>query len=163
MRWLGIDPGPQRCGWALLDRDPSRPPRYLDGGWLPAAEVLRQAERAQCVAVEWLAPGLFSRDRYEGLVATARVEGGLDWSLRAAGIAPIRLTAGQWRSDVVGRASPSDEEIEREIRRRVTGLPATLPKTQAAHLFDALGVAYAASYRPGQQAKLPLARGRRAG
>lgn len=162
MIWLGIDPGPQRCGWALLDRDPSRAPRFVDGGWSTPREVLHQLEHASRVAVEWLAPGLFSRDRYEGLVATARVEGSLDWCLQHAGFCPVKLSAGQWRADVVGRSSPSDDEIAQQIRRRVTGLPA-MPKTHAAHIFDALGVAYAASCAPGQQVGLALGRGRRAG
>jgi len=163
MIWLGIDPGPSRCGWALVEVGGGRPPRFVDGGHAPAEEVLRHLERASRVALEWLAPGLFERKRHDGLIGTARVEGGLDWSLRQAGAQVTKLTAGQWRSDVVGRASPSDEEIAQVLRTRVAGLPVppAVSASQLVHVIDAVGVALAGSYQPGEQAKLALGRGKR--
>lgn len=160
---LGIDPGPTRCGWALLDHTPSRPPRWIDGGHAPAEEVVAsQLERASLVALEWLAPGLFERKRHDALIATARIEGGLDWLLRQAGPKVIKLTAGQWRSDVVGRASPSDAEIAQVLRIKVAGVPVPPVLTVGAleHALDALGVAYAAAHQPGEQLRLLGGRGR---
>lgn len=161
---LGIDPGTLLCGWALLERDGARPPRWIDGGHAPAKEIVGvQVPRASLVALEWLGPGLFSRDRYEGLVATARVEGGLDWYLGKLGVKVTKLSAGQWRSDVVGRASPSDAEIAERLRLLVTGIPSppVLTKEALVHALDALGVAYAAAHQPGQQLTLAVGRKRR--
>jgi len=153
------------CGWALLERDGATPPKWLDGGRAPAELILAQhADRASLVAVEWLARGLFDRRRHDALMATARVEGGLAWALSRGSVPWMTLSAGQWRSDVVGRASPSDAEIETMLRRRVVGIP-TPPKISKAvlvHALDALGVAYAAAYRPGKQVALPMRRIREA-
>lgn len=163
MIWLGIDPGPRLTGWALIELDGGRPPRFVDGGHAPAEQAVQQLERASRVALEVLAPGLFSRDRYEGLIGTAIVQGGLQWQLRAIGARVIELTAGQWRADVVGSSSPTDPAIEAALRRRVTGLPAppVIPAGKLVHVCDAVGVALAAAYQPGKQVTLALARGRR--
>lgn len=160
---LGIDPGPSLCGWALLERDGARPARWVDGGHAPAEEIVAtQVERASLVAVEWLAPGLFERKRHDALIGVARVEGALDWYLRKLGVKYVAITAGQWRSDVVGRASPSDEEIAAKLRLMVTGIPSppVLTKEALEHAIDALGVAFAASHQPGQQLRLAMGRRR---
>jgi Holliday junction resolvasome RuvABC endonuclease subunit len=160
---LGIDPGPRRCGWALLERDGVRPPRWIDGGHAPAEEIVGvQVPRASLVAVEWLAPGLFERKRHDALIETARVEGGLAWLLGRIGVKWVQLSAGQWRADVVGNSSPSDEEIEERMRQRVRGIPSppVLTKTALVHALDALGVAYAAAYQPGKQLALAIGRKR---
>lgn len=161
---LGIDPGVHHCGWALLERDGARPARWIDGGWAPAEEILAtQVERASLVALEWLANGLFERKRHDALIGVARTEGALETILRRLGVKVITLTAGQWRSDVVGRASPSDDEIAARLRLLVTGIPSPPVLTQEAlnHALDALGVAFAASHQPGQQLKLAVGRSRR--
>ncbi len=161
---LGIDPGVHLCGWALLERDGARPARWIDGGWAPAEEILAtQVERASLVALEWLANGLFERKRHDALIGVARTEGALETILRRLGVKVITLTAGQWRSDVVGRASPSDDEIAARLRLLVTGIPSPPVLTQEAlnHALDALGVAFAASHQPGQQLKLAVGRSRR--
>lgn len=160
---LGIDPGPSLCGWALLERDGARPARWVDGGHAPAEWVVgTQLERASMVALEWLARGLFERKRHDALIDTARVEGGLDWLLQKASVKVVKLSAGQWRSDVVGRASPSDEEIAAKLRLMVTGIPSppVLTKEALEHAIDALGVAFAASHQPGQQLRLAMGRRR---
>ena len=74
----------------------------------------------------------------------------------------VQLSAGQWRSDVIGRASPSDDEIETSLRQRVRGIPSppVLPKTALVHALDALGVAYAAAHQPGKQLQLAIGRRR---
>jgi hypothetical protein len=167
---LGIDPGARLCGWALLERDRGLPPRWIDGGYAPAEEIVGvQVPRASLVAVEWLAPGLFALARHNALVDTARTEGGLAWLLDRLGARWTKLSAGQWRADVIGRASPSDEEIEACLRLRVRGIPLTpalskdtreipsppvLPKYALVHALDALGVAYAAAHQPGTQLRL---------
>lgn len=161
---LGIDPGVHRCGWALLERDGARPARWVDGGWAPAEEVLAtQVEWASLVAIEWLANGLFERKRHDALVGVARTEGALEIVLRRLGVKVVTLTAGQWRSDVVGRASPSDDEIAARLRLLVSGIPSPPVLTQEAlnHAIDAVGVAFAASHQPGQQLKLAVGRSRR--
>lgn len=160
---LGIDPGPRRCGWALLERDGGRPPRWIDGGHAPAEEIVGvQVPRASLVAVEWLAPGLFERKRHDALIETARVEGGLAWLLGRIGVKWVQLSAGQWRADVVGNSSPSDEEIEERMRQRVRGIPSppVLTKQALEHALDALGVAYAAAHQPGKQLALAIGRKR---
>lgn len=160
---LGIDPGPSLSGWALLERDGARPPRWVDGGHAPVEQIIStQVERASLVAVEWLARGLFERKRHDALIDTARVEGGLDWYLDKLGVKVVKLSAGQWRSDVVGRASPSDEEIAERLRLMVSGIPSppVLTKEALTHALDALGVALAASCQPGQQLKLAVGRRR---
>ncbi len=160
---LGVDPGARRCGWALLERDGGRPPRWIDGGHAPAEEIVGvQVPRASLVAVEWLAPGLFERKRHDALIETARVEGGLAWLLGKLGVRFVQLSAGQWRSDVIGRASPSDDEIEACLRQRVRGIPSppVLSKQALVHALDALGVAYAAAHQPGKQLALAIGRKR---
>lgn len=161
---LGIDPGVRLSGWALLEREGARPARWIDGGWAPAEEVLAaQVERASLVAVEWLANGLFERKRHDALIGVARTEGALALLLRQLNIDVITLTAGQWRSDVVGRASPSDDEIAARLRLLVTGIPSPPVLTEEAlnHALDALGVAFAAAHRPGQQLDLQIGRRRK--
>lgn len=161
---LGLDPGPRRSGWALLERDPAKPPRWIDGGWHPIEEVLGvQLRRASLVAVEWLARGLFERVRHDALVETARVEGGVEWYLRKVGVKYTKLTAGQWRGDVVGNASASTPEISAALRLRVRGIPSppVLTAESLEHSLDALGVALAASCAPGEQLRLLAGRGRR--
>lgn len=160
---LGIDPGPRRCGWALLERDGGRPPRWIDGGHAPAEEIVGvQVSRASLVAVEWLAPGLFERKRHDALIETARVEGGLAWLLGRIGVKWVQLSAGQWRADVVGNSSPSTDEIEERMRQRVRGIPSppVLTKQALEHALDALGVAYAAAHQPGKQLALAIGRKR---
>lgn len=161
---LGIDPGVHLCGWALLERDGARPARWVDGGWAPAEEIVStQVEWASLVAIEWLANGLFERKRHDALVGVARTEGALEIVLRRLGVKVVTLTAGQWRSDVVGRASPSDDEIAARLRLLVSGIPSPPVLTQEAlnHAIDAVGVAFAASHQPGQQLKLAVGRSRR--
>lgn len=161
---LGIDPGVHLCGWALLERDGARPARWVDGGWAPAEEIVStQVEWASLVAVEWLANGLFERKRHDALVGVARTEGALEWHLRRLEAKVVKLSAGQWRADVVGRSSPSDEEIAARLRLLVAGIPSPPVLTQEAleHAIDALGVALAASHQPGQQLKLAVGRSRR--
>ena len=161
---LGIDPGVSLCGWALLERDGGRPVRWLDGGHAPAEAVVAQhAERASLVAIEWLANGLFERKRHDALIGVARTEGGLEWLLQRLGARVVKLSAGQWRADVVGRASPSDAEIEAQVRRLIAGVPVppTLTVEALNHAMDAAGVAFAALHQPGQQTRLALGRGAR--
>lgn len=161
---LGIDPGVHLCGWALLEREGGRPARWLDGGHAPAEQIVaQQAERASLVAIEWLANGLFERKRHDALIGVARTEGGLEWLLQRLGARIVKLSAGQWRSDVVGRASPSGDEIAARLRLMVAGIPSPPVLTVEAlnHALDALGVALAASHQPGQQLKMAMARGRR--
>lgn len=163
MMILGIDPGPSLCGWALLEREGGRPARWVDGGHAPAEWVIgTQLERASLVGLEWLARGLFERKRHDALIETARVEGGLDWLLQRAGVRVVKLSAGQWRSDIVGRASPSDDEIATRLRLLIAGIPSppVLTKEALTHAIDAAGVALAASSQPGQQLKLAMGRRR---
>jgi hypothetical protein len=96
------------------------------------------------------------------LIETARVEGGLAWLLGKLGVRFVQLSAGQWRSDVIGRASPSDDEIEACLRQRVRGIPSppVLSKQALVHALDALGVAYAAAHQPGKQLALAIGRKR---
>jgi Holliday junction resolvasome RuvABC endonuclease subunit len=154
---LGIDPGVRLSGWALLEREGARPARWIDGGHAPAEEILAtQVERASLVAIEWLANGLFERKRHDALIGVARTEGALETILRRLGVEVITLSAGQWRSDVVGRASPSDEEIAERLQLLVTGIPSppVITKEALNHALDALGVAFAAAHRPGKQLAL---------
>lgn len=153
--WLGIDPGPTRCGWALVEIDGARPPAFVAGGHHPAEDLRPQIERADRIALEWLAPGLFERKRHDGLIGTARVEGGLLWYITAADRHLIRLSAGQWRADVCRNGSASDELIAEVVGRRVTGLR-SLSATERAHVNDAIGVVLAAACGPGEQVRLAL-------
>lgn len=153
--WLGIDPGPTRCGWALVEIDGARPPAFVAGGHHPAEDLRAQIDKADRVALEWLAPGLFERARHDSLIDTARVEGGLLWLLRAIDAPLIKLSAGQWRGDVCRNSSASDDLIAEVVGRRVTGLRA-LSATERAHVFDAIGVVLAAACGPGEQVRLAL-------
>ena len=75
MLTLGLDPGPLDgpCGWALLERDGARPPRWIDGGHSIIDVPLAHLERVSLVGLEWqVASVLYQRKRHGGLVEMAR-------------------------------------------------------------------------------------------
>jgi len=136
---LGIDPGPTKAGWALIDAEGTTA-RYMQGGWECCDEenIVRWIcgfDRGDLIAIE--IPGLVVRDAAKhSLVETAR------WAGFAQGFTYLRstsivLTAQQWRKELTGKPNASDALIHEALRPRITDLP----KRCSVHIRDAVGVA----------------------
>jgi Holliday junction resolvasome RuvABC endonuclease subunit len=144
MMVLGIDPGPKRNGWALLNFSIRSSPVWFDGGTFAHAdrffaELLGQGHVVDLVVVE-RAVALHNPLANVQAMGTAWAGGvaygvalGLGLNVRALGVT-------QWRRALVGRFMPGekvDARVDAVLWRTVRGMPA---RTNV-HMRDAAGVA----------------------
>jgi len=143
IRVLGIDPGPSKCGYALLDFTIKAAPIWLEGGtsedpgmlldttFAPGAGMLVVVERP--IAVHNPLANV-------QVVATSWAGGAVYGYARARGYNLLDVGVNEWRIAFVGvsrKGDNVDAKIERELRRQVRQMPAR----SSAHARDAAGVA----------------------
>lgn len=148
---LGIDPGPTRSGWALLDIFEIRR-RVLDCGHSTTAEVIAAlGSRWTNVGLLMVAietPGhMHPRGspaalvgRANGLIATTRVSAELAGAAERVGLRVMHIRAIDWRRGIVGgKGNASDAQVKAALSLQLVGLPGRT----SSHCRDAMGVAMA--------------------
>jgi Holliday junction resolvasome RuvABC endonuclease subunit len=149
VRVLAFDPGPQRTGWAVLERVDRRSRDVLVGVGCSdsaphyLARVI-EAHAPNLVAVETCAGFMAGRARFAPLMATAQVAGlilglahGRFETLAMVANAPGRGES--WRLLLTGQARAGDDLVLAALRLRMP----TLPRMNV-HSRDALGLAIVA-------------------
>lgn len=147
---LGVDPGAS-TGWAMLACERGSRPVWLQGGTMRGDietefSLLMRDLRADVLAVETPAGGIYGLARAEALLASAVLAGWLRGFAEGRDDGPAdvcRLSATDWRRTVVGRPNATDQQIARTIAMIVDGLP----RRTNAHVRDAVGVAIGAASR----------------
>jgi Holliday junction resolvasome RuvABC endonuclease subunit len=142
---LAIDPGPQKCGYAIVILD-GPTPRFARGG---LAEVERVISPEFYQGIDRLVieeVGLVHRlEAAHALVQTSRVEGKIE--AIAGTVLPVghiqKIQAVDWRRAFVGKRNAKDTVIKAAVKRNVICLPTRFNK----HVADALGLACVAAKR----------------
>lgn len=159
---LGLDPGPDENGWALVESiRRGGHPAFVAGGKVmsegPALRwVLRRAEQ-QAAMDRRACPDLvvaIERPHWHGvardeaaqraigacLIETNYVVGRIAEMAEARGLAVLEIAAPVWRKRVLGKATADDAAIAQALPLVVSNLP----KRSNAHVRDACGVAVGA-------------------
>lgn len=153
---LGLDPGPTKTAWSLIEMGPNGMAHYVGSGMLLStdpdafrAKLAGAASVGALVAVELptaLHPragadpaNLFARSKQ--LLATMKVGASIATEARSAGLEVVELSAGQWRHALTGKNNASNPLIERAVRMFTTGFPTKSNE----HVRDALGLAIVAA------------------
>lgn len=141
---IGVDPGPKKCGWAVIwyERSAASTARYVTGGMVEShvnafATTLFGANANAVVAVETPSGYVHEHARGAQLLATARVAGELVGVAKANGRHVIELSPETWRRALTGKTTASDATIKRAVGFHVT----EMPKRSNSHTRDAIGVA----------------------
>jgi hypothetical protein len=149
---LAADPGPTRSALALVTVD--------DAGWFHIglghhidnedrylrSVIAHAATNGALFAIESIFGFAYEAKRVQALCETTRMEGRLMEIIRAAGAASHLVPAREWRGELCGTETPSDEQV----RIVVEGLCRTIPTIRAearAHVYDAAGLAIVAIAR----------------
>lgn len=135
---LGVDPGPTRSGWALVDTATPRKGtvQFLFAGHAELSSGIGLV-RSDVIAIE--RPRWFARDINPAhVVDTAYVAGYL------AGRHPgaVELAAQDWKRKLGLRPNANDAAVRSVVERFVVGLP----KRTNVHVRDALGIALAVAW-----------------
>lgn len=145
-RYLGIDPGLNRAGYALLERTPAGP-RLVEGGVIrstPKAsladrlheigdgvrEVLREF-RPEALAIEQV----FSHPGHpKTAVLMAHARGAILFAAKDTGLPVVHYTPRQIKRLLTGSGKASKEQVQLAIQREL-GLPAVLEPNDVADAF----------------------------
>lgn len=138
---FSADPG-DVVGWSLVDLSKPSRPRLILGGTERNIESLRgffPGMKFDLVAIESVS-AMYARERFgiamaNKLLHSARVEESIARIARDSGYKIATCTASEWRTSLIGDASPKDATIKAVLRRRVENVGGN------AHVFDAVGVA----------------------
>lgn len=166
---LGIDPGPSKCAWALLDISGRGKAPVICCGLVdtPALDLGAWADPATLLAIEWpafrpiggRANPAQSLAMAAALVETALVAGELAGRAHGQFAGVVRVTCGQVRKALIGRPSCTDAELAWAIAFFVE-----LPKRSNAHVRDAMAAAVVGwrvwHAMDGAQGALPVAQER---
>ena len=143
IRVLGIDPGPTKSGYCLLDFTIKASPIWLEGGtseevgvlldtcFPPSASLLVVIERPRAV---------HNPMANVQVVATSWAGGEVYGYARARGYNLLDVGVNEWRIAFVGVSKAGDNvdhKVERELKRQVRQMPAR----SSSHARDAGGVA----------------------
>lgn len=175
-RCQATDPGPTRSGSAYLEATSDGRINVLRGWYLAHSRQRFGGE------IEWLRRqgGFFVLETIRGQVYNARrtaqlfetkeVEGRMAETCEANGLEPVRLTAPEWRQELCGDKSASDEQVrlvvelicgdEVVVGHGPGGVPIkekvllpSLSSDHRAHVYDAIGLGIVALSRA---LKMPL-------
>jgi Holliday junction resolvasome RuvABC endonuclease subunit len=143
MQVLGIDPGPSKCGYCLLDYTIKSSPIWLEGGTTEDLGMLLDttltAGPGMLVVIE-RPRAVHNPMANVQVVATAWAGGEAYGAARARGFNVLDVGVNEWRTAFVGnskRGDNVDKKVEAELRRQVRQMPART----SAHARDAGGVA----------------------
>lgn len=141
---VGLDTGPRRCGWARIAMDGSRA-RFVEGGEVASevADVRRLLERTRpdLLALECPSGYVHEAFRAPGLLATARVTGGIAWLASMSGITSTELPATAVRKVLCGKATAKDGDVRDALARL-----GVLPMRSNVHVRDAIALAIVAGW-----------------
>jgi Holliday junction resolvasome RuvABC endonuclease subunit len=134
---LGIDPGPQYSGWALVSVPLGKPGTLIKGSHDLPGVVVEMIQLADQVVIERPEGKIYDKKRSYGLFPTAEMAGWLRAHVEIAGKPLIMLGAEAWRLGLIGKKSPGDKEIRSVLGMLVPGC------TGNSHVMDAIGIAMA--------------------
>jgi Holliday junction resolvasome RuvABC endonuclease subunit len=146
---LGIDPGPNTCGFAVIEQTAMQRTvgRYLEGGARPSDfEILDSLihgfvlQGGNHVAIERV--GLAHRpEAIHSLIETAHVAGICEGIARHRCPSVSLTPAVAWRRSLTGRNNASDANIKTALLARLSDVPRT-----NAHVRDAAGLALVSAW-----------------
>ena len=143
MMCLGLDPGPTRNGWALLDFTIPKSPVWFDHGVTEDVNLLCTALARKwsidLVAIEQ-ARALHNPLANVQAMATAWAGGEAAGIFKRAGFEVVALGVDFWRMAFVGHSRKGDNvdhKVEIALRQFVRGMP----ERTNVHVRDAAGVA----------------------
>lgn len=155
MRVVGIDPGLTRCGFAVLDGSPGRPPRAISFGVLrtpPGAElgerllelsdaitVLLTTHLPEVLAVE----RVFSQHNVRTVMATGQAAGVAILAATRAAIPVAMYTPSEVKAAVTGSGNADKAQVTAMVTR-LLALPAP---PRPADVADALALAICHAWR----------------
>lgn len=155
IRYLGIDPGLNRTGYALLERSPNGP-ILCEGGVIRSTGRLSLAERileicsGLCEILDAFGPEsmaieqVFSVTRYpKSALLLAHARGGMLFAAAERGIPVVDYTPTQIKRRLTGSGRASKEQIQRAVQMEL-GLKHVLKPNDVA---DAFAVALCHYYR----------------
>ncbi len=145
-RYLGIDPGLQRTGYAVLERSPAGP-RLMEGGVIRSSPRLSLAERVheigqgvrevlrefrpEAVAIEQV----FSHAAHpKTAVLMAHARGAILFAAADAGVPIVHYTPRQIKRLLTGSGKATKEQVQGAIRREL-GLKSVLEPNDVADAF----------------------------
>ncbi len=143
MRVLGVDPGPRRHGWALLELAPGEQPHWIGQGHSGSGSILAVAHTlspGDHVVIERPQGYVHEHKRGADLIETTWEAAKLFGRLAERGAIVHALGPEAWRQSVVGKRTPSDSEVRRALRLQVLFPPGARTNS---HHRDAGGVALA--------------------
>ncbi len=158
MQLLAVDPGPKWMGWAHLtvEHDPGVRCTYVAGGQALSERVsfkrLLGDTHATAVAIECPAGYVFNQARSPGVMATARVSGGLAWLSEERGMRVVEATAQQVRQVLAGKANAQDDVVRGVVMANVFHAPAH----HNSHIHDALAMGVLGAWLLLGKAALPV-------
>jgi len=141
---LGIDPGPSKHGWALLDFSTPNAPVWFLGGACEEIEGVfdgldASGTRPALVAIEQ--PRALHNPMANGPVIATAWAGGIVVGLaRSRGFEVVEVGQNEWRLALVGHSRAGDNvdhKVEAHLRRFVR----QFPTRSSTHARDAAGVA----------------------
>lgn len=144
---LGIDVGPTKSGWALLESLTLTSARFVAGGMCPSTAKgfrgLLSEYAHDVLSVEHIAGGvIFRPGSTRSLLVSAETAGFLLGIATATGRygpegdAILCFPAASWRRGIIGKTGPKNDEVKRVIKTRIRNLP----KRFSNHVADACGV-----------------------
>lgn len=145
-RYLGIDPGLQRTGYAVLERGPARP-RLIEGGVIRSSPQRTLAERVleigtgvrevlrefhpEAMAIEQV----FSHSAHpKTAVLMAHARGAILYAAADEGVPIVHYTPRQVKRLLTGSGKASKEQVQEAIRRELE-LPHVLEPNDVADAF----------------------------
>jgi Holliday junction resolvasome RuvABC endonuclease subunit len=155
MMVLGIDPGPTRNGWALLDFTVRMSPVWFEAGVVDdVGELLLDLvehgyyDRIKVVAVEQ-ARALWKPEANVQAIGTAWAGGRALGFAEGLGLEVVALGVNEWRQAFVGHSQRGDN-IDAKVENALRALVRHVPKRTNVHVRDAAGVACVAAqdWRP---------------
>jgi hypothetical protein len=143
IRVLGIDPGPSKSGYALLDFTIKTAPIWIEGGTSEDVGELLDltfAPSPTMLVVVEQPRALHNPLANVQVVSTSWAGGEIYGYARAKGFNVLSVGVNEWRIAFVGRSRAGDNvdhKVEAELRRRVR----QMPNRSSSHSRDAGGVA----------------------
>ncbi len=148
---LGIDPGPAKCGWALLDFSVLMSPVWHCGG--VTEDVLDMLDTFTASGA--LVPELVGIEQPRSLhnpmanvqaMATAWAGGRVEGLAQARGFETAALGVNEWRQALIGHSKRGDN-IDHKVEHYLRTFVRQMPKRTSVHCRDAAGVACIAARR----------------
>jgi Holliday junction resolvasome RuvABC endonuclease subunit len=141
-RVLGIDPGPTKSGFALLDFTVKSAPIWVQGGTSEDVGMLidsYDAEPGMLIAIEQ-PRALHNPMANVQVMRTAWAGGDVHGYARAKGFEVVIVGVNEWRIAFVGH-SKRGENVDAKVEAMLRTLVREMPPRSSTHARDAAGVA----------------------